>query len=127
MTPLGWVSKGTHHTDTVLVRVRSHVFNDIFIRHPFGHHLKRINHNTKALEDVWMIQSRPCHDLSIELLGDISQPRSQVKLKSFTHFLCLLEFHHLDAYPILAGTPLHMVEFPHPHLRTLVYFVGSAV
>ena len=119
MIPLGSASEGTHQTNPVDVKVRFHVFNDVPIWHPLGHHLEGINRDTKTLSDVWMVQPRPYCNFPVEFLGDVSQPWFQVK--AFTHFLLLLKFHYPDVYIVLVGTPLRTVELPHPYLGMLIY------
>lgn len=113
---------GIHHANAVNIRMRLHISNDISIRDPLGHHLEGIDRNTKALKDVWMSQSHPHHNLPVEFLRDVNQPWYQAKVEAFTHFLRPPEFHHLDLYIILIGTPLHRVELPHPYLGALVHF-----
>jgi len=119
------LEKRAHQTNTIDVRIHLHVFNDISIWHPLGHHLEWIKCDAETWEDVRMVQPCPCHNLPIEFLGNVNQPWFRIRLKVVTHFTCLLDFRYIDTYIVSVGSPLKAFQLPCPYPGRLVHLIES--
>ena len=65
--------QGAHQTNAIGIRMRLYVFHCLSIWHPFSYNLERIDRNSKAPEDVLMVQLHPQCDLPAEFLRNIVQ------------------------------------------------------
>ena len=87
--------KGAHHANRIDALVLLYISHGLSIWHPFRHDLEGINGDAKTLEDIWMIQLRPHHNLPKESLRDAINGLPKCK-GGFAYLVNLLHFYHFE-------------------------------